>query len=108
VAEELTRRFPEREMVLLPHGKQGLGSASSCGFVHDVIPDFKGFNRHVPEALECDAIRSTGRSFQIKVTYPCQQERSHIVEEPVTFEYRRVHEATGIGPIIVPAFPMVW
>jgi dolichol-phosphate mannosyltransferase len=76
--------------------------------VHDVTSGFKGFNRQVLEDLDFDAIRSSGFSFQIEVTFQCHRQGFAIVEVPIMFEDRRMGQSKMNRHIITEAMLMVW
>jgi len=56
----------------------------------DLTGGFKCFRRQVLEALDLDAISSTGYAFQIELTYRAWQHGFRIVEVPITFAERTV------------------
>ena len=57
--------------------------------VCDPTGGFKCFRRRVLEALDLDAIRSNGYSFQIEMTYHAWMKGFRIKEIPICFEDRR-------------------
>jgi dolichol-phosphate mannosyltransferase len=102
-----TQHWPLRRRVLSRAGS--VYAALVLGLsLHDVTSGFKGFTRQVLESLDFAAIRSTGYSFQIEVTYRCFEQGFHIVEVPILFEDRRLGQSKMSGHIIMEAFVMVW
>ncbi|MBI4493834.1 MAG: polyprenol monophosphomannose synthase [Chloroflexi bacterium] len=76
--------------------------------VHDLTSGFKGFRRQALEALELDAIRSNGYSFQIEVTYRCYEQGRQIKEVPILFVDRRTGASKMSPHIVLEAMIMVW
>lgn len=76
--------------------------------LRDLTTGYKGFDRRVLEALDLNAIRSTGYSFQIEVTFRCYQQGFDIVEIPITFEDRRLGQSKMNGHIVTEALLLVW
>jgi dolichol-phosphate mannosyltransferase len=102
-----TRHWPLRRRILSRAGSAY--AAAVLGLpLRDVTSGFKGFARRALQALDFDAICSTGYSFQIEVTYRCHQQGIRIAEVPITFEDRRVGESKMSGHIIAEALLMVW
>ncbi|HRI63987.1 MAG TPA: polyprenol monophosphomannose synthase [Polyangium sp.] len=76
--------------------------------VADLTGGFKCFRREVLEALDLDAIDSTGYAFQIEMTYRALR-RGFVVEElPIVFEDRRVGQSKMSRAIFLEAIAVVW
>jgi dolichol-phosphate mannosyltransferase len=102
-----TRNWPLRRRMLSRAGSTY--AAAVLGLpLSDVTSGYKGFNRQVLEDLDFDAIRSSGYSFQIEVTFECYRQGFDIVEVPVIFEDRLVGQSKMSGHIIAEALLMVW
>ena len=76
--------------------------------VSDPTGGFKCFRRRVLEAIDLDAVRSNGYSFQIEMTHTAWWLGFHIGEVPIVFEDRRVGKSKFNGRIAREAFFMVW
>jgi dolichol-phosphate mannosyltransferase len=76
--------------------------------LHDLTSGFKGFRRHALATLDFAGIHSSGYSFQIEVTYRCQQHGYRIVEVPIIFTDRQVGDSKMSGRIVTEALLMVW
>jgi dolichol-phosphate mannosyltransferase len=75
--------------------------------VNDLTGGFKCFRREVLAALDLDAIRSEGYSFQIELTYRAHQLGFSITEVPIVFMDRRVGQSKMSTRIVLEAAPMV-
>ena len=75
--------------------------------VCDPTGGFKCFRRCVLEALDLDAIRSNGYSFQVEMTYHAWMKGFRIKEIPITFEDRRSGYSKLSGAIAREALVMV-
>lgn len=53
--------------------------------VHDLTGGFKCFRRRVLEAIDLDAVETTGYAFQIEMTYRALRKGFTVVETPITF-----------------------
>lgn len=76
--------------------------------VHDLTGGFKLFHRRVLEAIELDAVRSTGYAFQIELTYRTLKKGFRVKELPIVFEDRRVGQSKMSRKIFLEALTMVW
>ena len=75
--------------------------------VRDATGGFKCFRRKVLEALELDAIRSNGYSFQIEVSFRAWQKGFSIREFPIIFVEREAGHSKFSKKIIYEAVFMV-
>lgn len=76
--------------------------------VHDLTGGFKCFHRRVLEAIELDAVKSTGYAFQIELTYRTLKKGFTVREIPIVFEDRRVGQSKMSRKIFLEALTMVW
>ncbi len=76
--------------------------------VRDLTGGFKCFRRAVLEALDLDAVQSTGYAFQIELTYRALKAGFKVREVPIVFEDRRVGQSTMSRKIFLEALTMVW
>ena len=76
--------------------------------VTDPTGGFKCFRRRVLEAIDLDAVRSNGYSFQIEMTHTAWWLGFRIGEVPIVFEDRRVGKSKFNAKIAREAFFMVW
>ena len=74
----------------------------------DPTGGFKCFRRRVLEAIDLDAIRSNGYSFQIEMTHTAWLQGFRIQEAPITFEERREGQSKMSSGIVFEALWMVW
>lgn len=74
----------------------------------DPTGGYKCFRRHALEALDLDAVRSNGYSFQIELTHKLWRLGMRIVEIPIIFTERFQGHSKMTGHIIREAFFMVW
>jgi dolichol-phosphate mannosyltransferase len=74
----------------------------------DPTGGYKCFRRHALEALDLDAVRSNGYSFQIELTHKLWRQGMRIVEIPIIFTERFQGHSKMTGHIIREAFFMVW
>jgi dolichol-phosphate mannosyltransferase len=74
----------------------------------DPTGGFKCFRRTVLAAMDLDAIRSNGYSFQIEMTHTAWHLGFQIAESPIVFEERREGQSKMSGGIINEALFMVW
>ena len=56
--------------------------------IRDLTGGFKCYRRHVLEAIDIDAVTSTGYAFQIETTYRALRSGFRVVEIPITFADR--------------------
>ncbi len=75
--------------------------------VRDLTGGFKCFNRRVLEAIDLDAVQSTGYAFQIELTYRTLKKGFAVKEVPIVFEDRRVGQSKMSRKIFAEAFTMV-
>lgn len=75
--------------------------------VADPTGGFKCFRRRVFQALDLDAIRSNGYSFQVEVTYLAWLKGFRLCEIPITFEDRRSGYSKLSGAIAREAITMI-
>ena len=76
--------------------------------LHDLTGGFKCFRREVLQAIDLDAVKSNGYSFQIEMTYRAQALGFRIVETPIIFEDRTAGKSKMSRKIFLEAVLMVW
>ncbi len=76
--------------------------------VRDLTGGFKCFRRNVLEAIDLNAVKSTGYAFQIELTYRALKAGFRVKEIPIVFEDRRVGQSKMSRKIFVEALTMVW
>lgn len=76
--------------------------------VRDLTGGFKCFDRRVLEALDLDAVQSSGYGFQIELTYRTLRKGFRVTEVPIIFEDRRVGQSKMSRRIFLEALTMVW
>ncbi len=76
--------------------------------IRDLTGGFKCFRRAVLEALDLEAVKSTGYAFQIELTYRALKAGFKIKEVPIVFEDRRVGQSKMSRKIFLEALTMVW
>ena len=76
--------------------------------INDLTGGFKCFNRRVLEAIDLDAVQSTGYAFQIELTYRALKQGFTVREVPIVFEDRRVGHSKMNRKIFLEALTMVW
>ncbi len=74
----------------------------------DSTGGFKCFRRHVLEALELDAVKSSGYAFQIEMNFRAWKKGFRIVEIPIVFVDRTEGESKMSKKIVREAVWMVW
>jgi dolichol-phosphate mannosyltransferase len=74
----------------------------------DPTGGYKCFRRRALEAIDLDAIRSNGYSFQIEMTHKLWRQGLKIVEVPIIFTERFQGRSKMSGHIIREAAVMVW
>jgi len=74
----------------------------------DPTSGFKCYRRAALEALDLDAIRSNGYSFQIETIHRLWRIGFRIVEVPIVFEERQQGQSKMSGAIVREAFRVVW
>jgi dolichol-phosphate mannosyltransferase len=76
--------------------------------VRDLTAGFICWRRRALEAIELEAVRSNGYSFQIEMKYRALQAGLSIVETPIVFADRRIGQSKMSRAIFVEALLMVW
>lgn len=76
--------------------------------VRDLTTGFKAYTRKALLALEIDAIRSNGYSFQIETTYRALRRGLRVVEVPIVFVDRRAGQSKMSRRIFAEAVGEVW
>ncbi|MFY2557317.1 polyprenol monophosphomannose synthase [Corallococcus terminator] len=76
--------------------------------VSDLTGGFKCFHRRVLEAIDFNAVHSTGYAFQIELTYRTLKNGFTVREVPIIFEDRRVGHSKMNKKIFAEALTMVW
>ena len=76
--------------------------------IKDLTGGFKCFNRRVLEAIDLDAVQSSGYAFQIELTYRALKKGFTVKEVPIVFEDRRVGQSKMSRKIFLEAVTMVW
>lgn len=74
----------------------------------DPTGGYKCFRRRALEAIELDAVRSNGYSFQIEMTHKLWRQGMKVVEVPIIFTERVRGHSKMSGHIVREAFFMVW
>jgi dolichol-phosphate mannosyltransferase len=74
----------------------------------DPTGGYKCFRRTALAALDLDAVRSNGYSFQIELTNKLWRQGKRIVEVPIIFTERARGHSKMAGHIVSEAFFMVW
>jgi dolichol-phosphate mannosyltransferase len=76
--------------------------------VRDLTSGFICWRRRALEAIDLDAIRSNGYSFQIEMKYRAIRAGLTLVETPIIFVDRRVGQSKMSRAIFMEALGMVW
>ena len=76
--------------------------------LQDLTAGFIGYQRHVLEALDLDAVGSQGYGFQIEMKYRALGRGFRVEEMPIVFVDRRVGQSKMSRKIVVEALLMVW
>ncbi|HEY5297914.1 MAG TPA: polyprenol monophosphomannose synthase [Verrucomicrobiae bacterium] len=74
----------------------------------DPTGGYKCFRRRALQALNLDAVRSNGYSFQIELTHKLWRRGLKIVEVPIIFTERTQGHSKMAGGIVNEAFWLVW
>jgi dolichol-phosphate mannosyltransferase len=74
----------------------------------DSTAGFKCFRRHILEAIELDAVKSSGYAFQIEMNFRAWKKGFRIVEIPIVFVDRSEGESKMSKKIVREAVWMVW
>ena len=76
--------------------------------ITDPTGGYKCFRRRALRAIDLDAVRSNGYSFQIEMTHRLWRDGYHVVEVPITFTERVEGSSKLSRSIVIEAFWMVW
>jgi len=76
--------------------------------VRDLTSGFICWRRRALEAIDLEAVKSNGYSFQIEMKYRALQAGLNVVETPIVFVDRRVGQSKMSRKIFVEALGMVW
>ncbi len=76
--------------------------------LRDLTAGFMCFNRRVLEAIDLDAVKSSGYGFQIELKYRALKAGFTVKEIPIIFEDRRVGQSKMSQKIVLEALGMVW
>ncbi len=74
----------------------------------DPTGGYKCFRRRALQALDLDAVRSNGYSFQIELTHKLWRQGFKIIEVPIIFTERTEGQSKMAGGIVNEAFWLVW
>lgn len=74
----------------------------------DCTSGFKCFRREVLESLNLDRIHSDGYSFQIEMSFLCQQKGFRLTEIPIVFTERKEGTSKMNRGIVIEALAVVW
>ncbi len=76
--------------------------------VQDVTAGFKCYHRRVLEAINLDAVRSNGYSFQVEMKYRAWRKGFRLVEIPIVFTERTEGQSKMSRRIVWEAMRKVW
>ena len=76
--------------------------------INDATGGFKCFRREVLEAIDLDAVRSNGYTFQIEMTMRAWVRKFRIKEIPIVFSDRQLGDSKMSKSIVREAVRMVW
>lgn len=76
--------------------------------VHDPTGGFKCFRRRALAAIDLEAVRSNGYSFQIELSHKLWRQGFKVVEVPIIFTEREKGHSKMSGHIVSEALWMVW
>lgn len=76
--------------------------------LHDCTSGFKCFRRNVLTAIDLQAVRSDGYSFQIEMNYRCMEYGFRLGEAPIIFIDRHAGSSKMSKRIVREAITMVW
>jgi dolichol-phosphate mannosyltransferase len=76
--------------------------------VRDVTAGFKCYHRRVLEAIDLDAVRSNGYSFQVEMKYRAWRKGFRLVEIPIVFTERTEGQSKMSKKIVWEAMRKVW
>jgi dolichol-phosphate mannosyltransferase len=99
--------WPLRRLLLSMGGALYVRLITGMPFT-DPTGGFKCFRRRVLEAIDLDAVRSNGYSFQIEMTHLAWTRGFRIREVPITFEDRRAGYSKMDARIFREALWLVW
>jgi dolichol-phosphate mannosyltransferase len=74
----------------------------------DPTGGYKCFRRRALQALDLEAVRSNGYSFQIELTHKLWRQGMNVVEVPIIFTDREFGQSKMSGNIVQEALCMVW
>lgn len=76
--------------------------------VRDLTSGYKAFTRDALTAIDLEAVKSEGYSFQIELTYRVSRKGFRVAEVPITFVDRRAGQSKMSRRIFLEAVGMVW
>jgi dolichol-phosphate mannosyltransferase len=76
--------------------------------IRDLTAGFMCFRRAVLQAIDLNAVKSTGYAFQIELKYRALKAGFRVKEIPIVFEDRRVGKSKMNRKIMIEALGMVW
>jgi dolichol-phosphate mannosyltransferase len=76
--------------------------------ITDPTGGYKCFRRHALQALDLEAVRSNGYSFQIELTHKIWRRGMRVAEVPIIFTDRFQGRSKMSGKIVFEALFMVW
>jgi dolichol-phosphate mannosyltransferase len=76
--------------------------------IHDLTSGYKAFTRRALEAIDLNAVRSNGYSFQIEMTYRLVLQGMKVTEVPIVFVDRLVGKSKMSRKIFLEAVGVVW
>jgi len=74
----------------------------------DATAGFKCFRRQVLEAIDLEAVGSSGYIFQVEMAYLCQRLGFRVLETPIHFDDRRIGHSKMSVPVKLEAAWRVW
>ncbi|GIV71178.1 polyprenol monophosphomannose synthase [Caldilinea sp.] len=76
--------------------------------IRDMTAGFKMWRRTALEAIDLEAIRSNGYSFQVEMAYLCEKLGFHLIEIPIHFEDRRIGQSKLDIPVKLESAWRTW
>lgn len=76
--------------------------------IRDMTAGFKMWRRAALEAIDLEAIRSNGYSFQVEMAYLCEKLGFHLIEIPIHFEDRRIGQSKLDIPVKLESAWRTW
>lgn len=76
--------------------------------LRDLTAGFMCFRRAVLQAIDLNAVRSSGYAFQIELKYRTLKAGFRVKELPIVFEDRRVGQSKMSRKILIEGLTMVW